>query len=139
MHIRAIIPILCSVVWLMFAPQVSAIYIPDPEEIYQAFTDGFIDYTDYIALLEISRGWHITGDDSLYFLYFPNLLTGITANPHLIFREEPSAAASPPADPKVPLWRPSLLYRQYQRLTESNEQRRLYRAEVSYLNITVCF
>ena len=89
MNAKALPVIFCLVAVTAIPPPVQAIYVPEPEEILEAYVNGLIEYPDYITLLEISRGIRRTPADTLDYVQFPDLLIGLTANPYLIERDEP--------------------------------------------------
>jgi len=106
--------------------------VPDPEEIFEAYRDGYVDYDDYRELLEITRAEFLTTDDSLFLLQFPDLLAGFSAHPVLegdesivIENETASEQVSSP-------WRHALLFRQYHRMDGDGHSRRLYRLQEEY-------
>jgi len=100
--------------------------VPEPEEIHEAFRQGFIDYRDYRELLEISRSEFLTREDSVYLRGFPDLLVGLSSNP--LFVEEPKEESLPSVKKAEEAgWRQALLLRQYHRLKRTEDRRRLYR------------
>ncbi len=101
--------------------------VPDPEEISEAFENGFIDYEDYRALLEISSEGCPSREDSLFLLQFPDLLTGFTVNPQLGI-DGGASGSSPPGKPALSVSRAQgFLIRHDQKLTEQTQFRRLGR------------
>ncbi|MCP4566346.1 MAG: hypothetical protein GY841_02065 [FCB group bacterium] len=131
------VPALWLVICLMGWLPVKAIDIPDPEELYEALIDGFIDYTDYIAFLEISRGGPGLKTDSLYLDRYPDLLAGLTANPHMIFSDDTSSTENGRSGSEPTRWRQAVLYRQYQKLIPGNDSKRVYRIGISRERLTV--
>ncbi len=111
--------------------------IPDPEEVYEAYSDGFIDYEEYRALLEISRGRRFMRSDSLFLLQFPDLLTGFSSNP--LFTPVADTLISPQREEGIipSRWNRQLLYRQYQKLTGEDERKRLFRFRSSRDRLTL--
>ncbi|MDD4051819.1 MAG: hypothetical protein PHR28_07980 [candidate division Zixibacteria bacterium] len=104
-----------------------SIVVPDPEEISEAFENGFIDYEDYRALLEISSAGRLSREDSLFLLKFPDLLSGFSVNPQLEI-DGGASGSSPPGKPVFSVARAQgFLIRHDQKLTEQTQFRRLGR------------
>lgn len=104
--------------------------VPDPEDIYQAFDDGFIEFEDYRRLLELSRLDNFTPEDSLYLANFPDLLVGFSSSPLM---DRPDATPPPQSDlsqlPKPPAtdYQAKMLFRQSNRINVEAEHKNLYR------------
>ncbi len=105
--------------------------IPDPEEIYEAYENGFIDYQDYLELLEISRGKSVSSGDSIFLMQFPDLLAGISPNPLLNPAED--TVSTEPVEKSVPIgWTQAFLVRQYHQFEEDDRHRQFYRIKGGY-------
>ena len=102
--------------------------IPDPEEIFEAYENGFIDYDDYLELLEIARGNSVSSQDSIFLMQFPDLVAGISSNPLLNPIEDTTVAASG-KDISQSGWTQSFLFRQYYRLDQNDQRRQFYRLQ----------
>lgn len=109
------------------ANEIASVVVPDPEEIAEAFENGFLDYEDYRALLEISTEGCLSREDTLFLLQFPDLLTGYTTNTEFN-QDDLSLGASSPAKPTVSVSRThGLLLRHDQKLTTQMQSRQLGR------------
>lgn len=106
--------------------------VPDPEEISEAYREGFIDYEDYRELLEIARAEFLTVADSLFLLQFPDLLAGFSAHPLVDGDESGMTTDNIDSIPQRPQWRHAMLFRQYHRLDENGRNRRIYRLQDEY-------
>lgn len=111
--------------------QTESFRVPDPEEIYEAFQEGFIDYRDYQELLEISRSEFLSPIDSVYLMQFPDLLAGFSSNP-LFEADDVVELAAPQIEKRVTVRRQSLLFRQYNRFNRLSQRKRLYRMRGTY-------
>jgi hypothetical protein len=109
--------------------------VPGPEEIYEAFQEGFIEYQDYRELLEISRAEFLSPADSVYLMQFPDLLAGFSSNP-LFEADDVSPVVAIDKQGISPAWKQSLLYRQYHRLRHGNDQKQLYRIRGEYQHLS---
>ena len=111
----------------VIADEIPSVVVPDPEEIAEAFENGFLDYEDYRALLEISTDGCLSREDTLFLLQFPDLLTGYTTNPEFN-RDEQVSGPSPLAKPTVSVSRArGVLFRHDQKLSAETESRQLVR------------
>ena len=109
---------------------------PDPDEIYQAYNDGFLEYEEYRRLLEICRSGPVNREDSIYLLSFADVLQGLDFDPLLTIDEvAPDTSKAKPALP----YHHNSLYRQYHRLKDDNDINRLWRHEVAYGAASVYF
>lgn len=106
--------------------------VPDPEEIFEAYREGFIDFEDYRELLEITRAEFLNASDSLFLLRFPDLLAGFSAHPVLDGEEADMADEHASSAPMRPKWRHAALFRQYHRLDDESGNRRIYRLQEEY-------
>jgi hypothetical protein len=115
----------CATVWGA-NQQTTSFRVPDPEEIYEAFQEGLIDYQDYLELLEISRADFLTPVDSAFLMQFPDLLAGISSNPMFNAEEviQPTTIGITPSELR---WRQSLLFRQYFKLNRGCQRSQLFR------------
>jgi len=108
-----------------------SVVVPDPEEIAEAFENGFLDYEDYRALLEISTDGCLSREDTLFLLQFPDLLTGFTTNPEFN-QDDPGSGASTPAKRTVSVSRAQgILFRHDQKLTSETQSRQLGRTHAA--------
>jgi len=111
--------------------------VPDPEEIFEAYREGFIDYRDYRELLETARNEFLSPGDSLLLLQFPDLLAGISSHPLIETDDIAFPAAATDESARESVWRQAALFRQYQRLDKDNAFRRLYRLQGDYRRVRV--
>ncbi len=105
--------------------------VPGPEEIYEAFAEGFLDYQDYRELLEISRSDFLTPEDSAYLRQFPDLLAGLSSNAIFNANDDDVVIPKPEMLPSK-RWRQSALIRQYERIDQNDRREQLYRISGSY-------
>jgi hypothetical protein len=106
--------------------------VPDPEEIFEAYQEGFIDYDDYRQLLEIARAEFLTTADSLFLCQFPDLLAGFSSQPVIDGAEAEMSDADGGIASQPPHWRHAALFRQYHRLNDESDHRRIYRLQEEY-------
>lgn len=106
--------------------------VPDPEEIFEAYQEGFIDYDDYRGLLEIARAEFLTAADSLFLLQFPDLLAGFSSQPIIDGGEVTMTDDNTASRPRQPRWRHAALFRQYHQLNDESRYRRIYRLQEEY-------
>ncbi|MEE9443401.1 MAG: hypothetical protein V3V99_12120 [candidate division Zixibacteria bacterium] len=106
----------------------SNIYIPSPEEIYEAFENDLLEYNDYIELLEIVRKEYITSADSQIIAQYPDLIAGFSSNPYIeVIPAEISKRDAPKAHKHEKTLNQSVLFRQYHKLEPNQENQRLLR------------
>ncbi|MFH1700958.1 MAG: hypothetical protein ABIE07_10255 [Candidatus Zixiibacteriota bacterium] len=106
----------------------SNIHIPSPEEINEAFESGFLEYNDYIELLEIIRKESLTPADSQIIVQYPDLIAGFSSNPYIKdISKEASTGEATQAQKHEKTLNQSVLFRQYQKLEPEQENQRLIR------------
>jgi len=110
--------------------------LPDPEEVYQAYQDGFLEYEGYRQLLEICRSGPVNGEDSLFVRYFAHVLQGLDFDP--LLSDEETLPDTSTTTPQLP-YHHSSLYRQYHRLKDDNDINRLWRHEATCGTVSTYF
>jgi hypothetical protein len=111
--------------------QNSIFRIPDPEEITEAFEQGFIEFQDYRELLEIARSDFLTGEDSAYLRLFPDLMVGLSSNPLFASATLPEPTNDDKRK-KDSNRRQSMLFRQYVKLNDDEQRKELVRIHSEY-------
>jgi hypothetical protein len=108
-------------------------HVPEPELLEQALQEGLLSEEDYLRLLEISRTGVLTRADSLFVMQFPDILTGTSLNPILQVPDSfPLADETESTGTRPIRIRGSCLYRQYNRLTEAEDFRSVYRLDSEF-------
>jgi hypothetical protein len=106
----------------------SNIYFPSPEELYEAFENGFLEYNDYIELLEIIRKENISPADSQVIAQYPDIIAGFSSNPYLEnISGESSGKDVTKTQANEKLLNQSILFRQYHKLEPDQQNQRLIR------------
>lgn len=108
------------------------VIIPEPEEAFEAFQEGLIDYELYQALLEMSRSSHPEKSDSPYFITLSELLTGFSVNPSFITPVDTITVTKIKLTDRERNRGGSLLFRQYHRLRGDIDNQQLTRLRGEY-------
>lgn len=133
--------IVCVAILISISPAArcdDSFRVPDPEEIYESFQDGFIDYNDYLTLLEISRRQILSAADSAFIRQFPDLMAGLSTNPLIAVTEgEKIETKSRKEEIPVKKYSQNALFRQYHRFSKDDDRKWLLRLRNSYGRYTI--